>query len=89
MLIPSQSEILYRLKEHEFISIYQMIFQQDFSQDVVVTVLVPRASDLAHIVWRAGDSLQCWLARTGLARTNNRHQPRPGPGAPAGQHQPQ
>ena len=44
-----------------------MIFQQDFSQDVVVTVLVPRASDLAHIVWRAGDSLQCWLARTGLA----------------------
>ena len=42
-----------------------MIFQQDFSQDVVVTVLVPRASDLAHIVWRAGDSLQCWLARTG------------------------
>ena len=63
-----------------------MIFQQDFSQDVVVTVLVPRASDLAHIVWRAGDSLQCWPA---LARTNNRHQPRPGPGAPAGQHQPQ
>ena len=61
-------EILYRLKEHEFISIYQMIFQQDFSQDVVVTVLVPRASDLAHIVWRAGDSLQCWLAWPGPAK---------------------
>lgn len=66
-----------------------MIFQEDFSPDVVVTLLVPRASDLAHIVWRAGDSRVWSLVSPGwggLARTNNRHQPRPGPGAG---HQPQ
>ena len=44
-----------------------MIFQEDFSPDVVVTLLVPRASDLAHIVWRAGDSRVWSLVSPGWA----------------------